>query len=72
MKRKSSKTSTIWEHFTNLKVGKNQEPRAGCHYCGKIYASDTRRVGTSRMWGHLNNQCLKSPFRVLDKTTKNF
>ncbi|KAL5539519.1 hypothetical protein UlMin_045198 [Ulmus minor] len=70
VKRKSCKTSTIWEHFTNIKVGENQEPRAACNYCQKSYASDTRRVGTSNMWGHLNNQCLKYPLRVLDKKQK--
>ncbi|KAL5555235.1 hypothetical protein UlMin_037471 [Ulmus minor] len=70
VKRKAVKKSTVWEHFTNLKVGKNQEPRASCNYCGKSYASDTRRVGTSSMWGHLNNQCPKYPLRVLDKKQK--
>ena len=47
VKRKPAKKSTVWEHFTNLKVGKNQEPRAAYNYCGKSYASDTGRVGTS-------------------------
>ncbi|KAL5564284.1 hypothetical protein UlMin_027448 [Ulmus minor] len=70
LKRKPAKKSTIWEHFTNLKVEKNQEPRAACNYCGKTYASDTRRVGTSSMWGHLNNQCPKYPRRILDKKQK--
>ena len=55
LKRKPTRTSDIWEHFTKAKVSERGEPRSICNYCGKDYASDTKRVGTSSMWGHLKN-----------------
>ncbi|XP_052203129.1 zinc finger BED domain-containing protein DAYSLEEPER-like [Diospyros lotus] len=46
------------------------EPRAVCNYCGKDYANDTRRNGTSTLWNHINNQCKKNPYKLEDKKQK--
>ncbi|XP_010260526.1 PREDICTED: uncharacterized protein LOC104599611 [Nelumbo nucifera] len=45
------------------------EPRAECNYCGKDYACDTKNHGTSNKWSHLQQQCMKYPYRV-DKRQK--
>ena len=70
LKRKPIRKSDIWEHFTKVKVSDGGESRATCNYCGKDYASDSKRVGTSSMWGHLKNQCKK--YSHNDKKTESF
>ena len=69
-KKKPTRSSTVWDHFTKVKDGNPKDPRCICNYCGKDYACDSRRVGTSSMWVHLNNQCKKYPFRVAHKNQK--
>ena len=69
-KKKPSRNSTIWDHFTKVEGGDPKDPRCTCNYCGKDYACDSKRVGTSSLWVHLNNQCKKYPFRVTDKKQK--
>ena len=52
-KRKSSKTSEIWDHFTVDNGSDPNDPRAVCNYCGKDYACSTKTCGTSTMWVHI-------------------
>ena len=56
---KPTRNSTIWDHFTRVKDENPKDTRCTCkcNYCGKYYACDSMRVGTSSLWVHLNNQC---------------
>ena len=55
-KRKPTKTpSKVWIHFTKNEGGN----RCTCNYYGKDYACDSKKVGTSTLWTHLNDQCKK-------------
>ncbi|XP_062085714.1 zinc finger BED domain-containing protein RICESLEEPER 1-like [Humulus lupulus] len=69
-RKKPTRNSTVWDHFTKVKDGNPNDPSCTCNYCGKDYACDSRRVGTSSLWVHLNNQCKKYPYRVADKKQK--
>ncbi|XP_052181165.1 zinc finger BED domain-containing protein DAYSLEEPER-like [Diospyros lotus] len=69
MKKKPRQQSEVWDHFTRNEDDPS-DPRAVCNYCGKNYASDTRKNGTSTLWNHVNNQCKKNPYRVEDKKQK--
>ena len=62
------KIYAIWDHFTRNNYEKN--PRASCNYCGKSYASDSRKSGTSNLWSHLQSKYRKSPYRMIDKKQK--
>ena len=63
-KRQGKKTSNIWDHFKVIDGGdsKHPTPRAACIYCGVDYAADTKRCGTSTLWGHVHRKCKKCPF----------
>ncbi|KAG5617679.1 hypothetical protein H5410_017503, partial [Solanum commersonii] len=41
--------------------------RAKCNYCVKHFAAETKTNETSVLWSHLNDKCLKSPFRFVDR-----
>ncbi|XP_052187723.1 zinc finger BED domain-containing protein RICESLEEPER 3-like [Diospyros lotus] len=69
VKSKPRQQSKVWEHFTKNEDDYS-EPRAVCNYCGKDYASDTRRNGTSTLSNHINNQCKKNPYKLEDKKQK--
>ena len=69
-RKKPTRNSTVWDYFTKVKDGNPNDPICTCNYCGKEYACDSRRVGTSSLWVHLNNQCKKYPYRVADKKQK--
>ena len=70
MKKKPSRNSTIWDHFTKVRGGDPKGVRCTCNYYGRDYVCDSRRIGISSLWVHLNNQCKKYPFRVADKKQK--
>ncbi|KAH0698379.1 hypothetical protein KY289_015861 [Solanum tuberosum] len=59
-------TSQIWDHFAKF-IAKGGKQRAKCNYCVKHFAAETKTNGTSVLWSHLNDKCLKSPFRFVDK-----
>ncbi|KAH0725157.1 hypothetical protein KY284_001022 [Solanum tuberosum] len=59
-------TSQIWDHFAKF-IAKGGKRRAKCNYCVKHFAAETKTNGTSVLWSHLNDKCLKSPFRFVDK-----
>ncbi|KAL5568737.1 hypothetical protein UlMin_025312 [Ulmus minor] len=69
-KKKPIRGSTVWDHFTKIEGGDPKNRRCKCNYCGKDYAYDPKKVGTSSLWGHLNNQCKKNPYRVDEKKQK--
>ncbi|KAH0665456.1 hypothetical protein KY290_027688 [Solanum tuberosum] len=59
-------TSQIWDHFAKF-IAKGGKRRAKCNYCVKHFAAETKTNGTSILWSHLNDKCLKSPFRFVDR-----
>jgi len=59
-------TSQIWDHFAKF-IAKGGKRRAKCNYCVKHFAAETKTNGTSVLWSHLNDKCLKSPFRFVDR-----
>ena len=70
-KRKPLRTaSDVWNHFTKVENSDPNDPRCICNYCGKDYACDTKRCGTTTLRNHLTNQCKKYPGRVDDKRQK--
>ena len=68
-KKKPRQLSEVWDYFTTNEDNPSA-PRAMCNYCGKDYASDSRKNRTSTLWNHLNNQCKKNPYRLEDKKQK--
>ncbi|KAL4586566.1 hypothetical protein LXL04_011203 [Taraxacum kok-saghyz] len=68
-KKKSRKTSDVWDHFTRNLDNPN-DPRAICNYCDKSYVGGNRSSGTSTLRGHMVNQCPNNPFRIEDKKQK--
>ncbi|XP_015170033.1 zinc finger BED domain-containing protein RICESLEEPER 1-like [Solanum tuberosum] len=60
------KTSQIWDHFAKF-IAKGGKRRAKCNYCVKHFTAETKTNGTSVLWSHLNDKCLKSPFRFVDR-----
>ncbi|XP_030486530.2 uncharacterized protein LOC115703164 isoform X1 [Cannabis sativa] len=56
-KQKVRQQSDVWKHFTMIEGGDPVDPRAACNYCGKDYAADHRKHGTSSLWNHYNHQC---------------
>ncbi|KAK1400773.1 hypothetical protein POM88_000378 [Heracleum sosnowskyi] len=68
-KKKPTRTSGVWDHFTKVKGGDTNNPRCKCNYCGADYACHSTRVGTSSLWVHFN-KCKKNPTRVADKKQK--
>ncbi|KAK1379809.1 hypothetical protein POM88_026553 [Heracleum sosnowskyi] len=69
VKKKPTRTSDVWDHFTKVKGGDKNNPRCKCNYCGADYACHNTRVGTSSLWVHFN-KCKKNPARVADKKQK--
>ena len=69
-KRKPSKTSEIWDHFTMDERNDPNDPKVVCNYCEKDYACNTKTCETSSIWVHLKKQCNKYLFRVEDKRQK--
>ncbi|TXG57149.1 hypothetical protein EZV62_018462 [Acer yangbiense] len=66
-KRRPTKTpSKVWIHFTKNE-GSN---RCTCNYYGKDYACGSKKVGTSTLWTHLNDQCKKYHNRLVDEKQK--
>ncbi|KAG5581467.1 hypothetical protein H5410_052094, partial [Solanum commersonii] len=59
-------TSQIWDHFAKF-IAKRGKRRAKCNYCVKHFASETKTNETSILWSHLNDKCLKCPFRFIDR-----
>ncbi|KAH0749059.1 hypothetical protein KY290_028291 [Solanum tuberosum] len=59
-------TSQIWDHFAKF-IAKGGKRRAKYNYCVKHFAAETKTNGTSVLWSHLNDKCLKSPFRFVDR-----
>lgn len=37
-KKKLTRTSNIWDHFTKVKGGNSIHPKCTCNYCGADYA----------------------------------
>ena len=68
-KKRPTRVSDIWEHFTKVKGGDVNDPRSTCNYCGADYASHPKRVGTSTLWTHLK-KCKKNPHRAAEKRQK--
>ncbi|KAL4561599.1 hypothetical protein LXL04_033769 [Taraxacum kok-saghyz] len=68
-KKKSRKTSDVWDHFTRNLDNPN-DPMAICNYCDKSYVGGNRSSGTSTLRGHMVNQCPNNPFRIEDKKQK--
>ena len=68
-KKKPTRTSDVWDHYTKVKGGDPEDPRCTCNYCGADYACHSRRVGTSSLWVHLD-KCKKNPERLADKKQK--
>ncbi|KAK1398327.1 hypothetical protein POM88_008190 [Heracleum sosnowskyi] len=64
-KRKPTRTSDVWEHFTKIKGGNPNNPRCVCKYCGANYACPSSN-GTSSLWAHFK-KCKKNLKKVLDK-----
>ncbi|TXG54220.1 hypothetical protein EZV62_019476 [Acer yangbiense] len=66
-KRRPTKTpSKVWIHFTKNEGGN----MCICNYCGKDYACGSKKVGTSTLWTHLNDQCKKYHNRLVDEKQK--
>lgn len=68
-KRKPTRISDVWDHFTKIKGGNRKEPRCTCNYCGANYACHSTRVGTSSLWVHLK-KCKNYPKKLVDKKQK--
>ncbi|KAK1381362.1 hypothetical protein POM88_028106 [Heracleum sosnowskyi] len=68
-KKKPTRTSDVWDHFTKIIGGNPNDPRCTCNYCGANYACYTTRVGTSSLWSHLKKY-RKYPNSVADKKQK--
>ncbi|KAK1365239.1 hypothetical protein POM88_040800 [Heracleum sosnowskyi] len=68
-KKKPTRTSDVWDHFTKLVGEDPEDPRCRCNYCGLDYACHSRRIGTSTLWGHLE-KCKNNPHKVVDKKQK--
>lgn len=68
-KKKPTRISDVWDHFTRITGGNPLDPRCTCNYCGANYACHSRRVGTSSLWVHLD-KCKKNPNRKCDKKQK--
>ncbi|XP_062091779.1 uncharacterized protein LOC133797761 isoform X1 [Humulus lupulus] len=62
IKRKVRLQSDVWKHFTMIEGGDPMDPRAACNYCGKGYAADHRKHGTSSsgLWNHYNHHCVQN------------
>lgn len=69
-KKPNKPASIVWDHFTRLKNCNPNNPRCICNYCGKDYACNSKTCGTNSMLVHLQTQCKKYPFRVVDKKQK--
>jgi hypothetical protein len=64
LKRKPSRPpSNAWKHFIR------QDDKAACNFCGKLYAWNSSRNGTSNMNKHLL-VCTKNPHRESNKKQK--
>lgn len=59
-KRKVRLQSDVWDHFTMIEGGDPMDPRAACNYCGKDYAADHKKHGTSSLWNHYNHHCKRN------------
>lgn len=49
-KRKNSKESPVWEHFTRIPLAPEENPllaQAKCNYCGKLFPCHHKKNGTS-------------------------
>lgn len=57
------RTSSIWEHFTELSKDEVSDPTASCNYCGKRYLCDSKTHGTTNLWTHLKT-CPKYPYAI--------
>lgn len=68
-KKKPTRTSDVWDHYTKVKDSDPEDPRCTCNYCGADYACHSQRVGTSSLWVHLR-KCKKNPNRATDKKQK--
>ncbi|KAJ9561442.1 hypothetical protein OSB04_006602 [Centaurea solstitialis] len=64
------RVSNVWDHFTKVEGGDPNDPRCACNYCGKTYACDSKKVGTTSLWTHIRKQCRKYPGRETDKKQK--
>lgn len=64
----SRQTSWVWDHFERFE--ENGNPRAACNYCSKDYAAHPRIHGTGNLINHLQLQCKKYPYRLVDKKQK--
>ncbi|KAF5446900.1 hypothetical protein F2P56_032496 [Juglans regia] len=45
--------SKAWAHFTRVKDGDPNSPKASCNYCGRSYKCHSKKQGTSSMLYHL-------------------
>lgn len=68
-KKKPTRTSDIWDSFTEIKGRNPKHLRCICNYCGADYAFHNKRVSTSSLWVHLD-KCRKNPNSVFDKKQK--
>ena len=60
-KRKAIETrSIVWDHFDKVLDNDANLIRGKCKYCGKSYAAQSKRHGTSSLNGHMKS-CLSNP-----------
>ncbi|KAH0634640.1 hypothetical protein KY289_038150 [Solanum tuberosum] len=57
-------TSQIWNHFEKF-LDKKGEQKGKCNYCSKVLSCPSK-YGTSNLWTHINSNCAKSPYRIID------
>ncbi|KAH0748649.1 hypothetical protein KY290_027881 [Solanum tuberosum] len=57
-------TSQIWNHFEKF-LDKKGEQKGKCNYCSKVLSCPSK-YGTSNVWTHINSNCAKSPYRIID------